>query len=508
MRRFAAAGVMVVALLGCPPPHVQQDAGPPMDSGAPFDAGPPIDAGDLDAGVDAGVDAGAPFDAGSFDPLDGAKSGTRLKLRWADFNGTRQIFQVYDTALGANCLPWSATDGRVYCIPGSTEVVFTDATCTTPIGAFAAPCGTHFSAPAFYGVYTATECDPAIGISRLDALYARGAVVSAPASVFTNHSGLTPCGPATLDPSSQFFSLLPVPLAAMVELTPQHRAGSGRFGQNLFVSSEGLALPTTISDPDFGACRPVSTNGTTSTSCLPTLVANEFAESTCSTPATRVNAQCPSPSFAAVYDPTCAVETWHAVRVGPSVAPTSVFEVAYMCQAWTSPASGDWYATTGPATVGTLGRRADTTGHDLEVMHLYEGDSRFRDGTLYDTAHRVECRITGVGDGTFGCLPNVASPVLYYTDPGCQTPILVFDRDPNPAGCNDAPVPTFTTSSVAIDQCSSLAELRPVLGPYPGTLYDHRSARCAVTTRTATHYELGAAMPSSAVPIATIVQDP
>lgn len=511
-------GLAVVAMVGCSAPSTDDsgtpmDSGMPVDSGTPSDSGTPVDAG-MDAGAvdsgtpsDAGMDAGVAFDAGTFDAQDGARSGTRLKLRWADFGGTRQIFDVYDTTVGATCSAWPFTDGNTYCTPQFGNVVYSNAACTTAVGITTPGCG---SPPSYFASSTYTNCDPRHGDSQLATLFTPGPVVTPP-KFYANNSGSSPCAEVTLAPNSVVYSLTPVALSSLAQLTPQTATATGRFAQTFLTSTDGLKLPTQLSDSTLNiGCTPLSTNGTTSAACLLNARQSQFySDATCMTPAIGVNNVCAAPAYAVVRDDTCAVDTYRAVSVGSQIPSNSLHGLSgTTCGGSGGPSNYTYYSTTATVAMGSVGRRADTTGHAIELMHLYEANSRFRDSVLYDSAHHVECYPDTFADGSYHCVPNTDGTRTYFSDMTCQTAVDIFDLRANPSGCNTAPVPATVYKFLSVGQCGYDFELHAVLGQYQGTLFDLASGSCAATTDPSTHYALGPVLPQTEFPAATIVQDP
>src|SRR5436305_1184989 len=96
------------------------------------------------------IDAAPPADASPDappDPLDGAKSGTRLKLKWAAYpDGTKQFLVWHDSQLSADCYPGSfASDPtKTYCMPQATSLTYSDLNCTQKISVeYTGGCGSQ-----------------------------------------------------------------------------------------------------------------------------------------------------------------------------------------------------------------------------------------------------------------------------------------------------------------------------------------------------------------------------
>src|SRR5258706_14101276 len=138
---------------------------------------------------DAAVQIDAPPDAP--DPLDGAKSGTRLKLRWFAYaDGTKQFNGLQDAMLGTTCSPWSFFgDTKLYCIPDATSVYYADAGCFTKISLNYTPCNNPQYA---YAVETqSTNC-----VSGVSHLYHVGALTSVANYYYKDSTGTCQTGGA------------------------------------------------------------------------------------------------------------------------------------------------------------------------------------------------------------------------------------------------------------------------------------------------------------------------
>jgi hypothetical protein len=127
----------------------QGRAGPKGDAGQPGPVGPPGPAGPLGPGGPVGPpgakgEPGTPGDAGS--PF--MRGGTRLKAVQTQYLGADgsqlaiREAQFFDEVLGVWCLPNTAADGAIRCMPAYTDIAwvrpnyFLDAACTRRVATY------------------------------------------------------------------------------------------------------------------------------------------------------------------------------------------------------------------------------------------------------------------------------------------------------------------------------------------------------------------------------------
>lgn len=130
--------------------------------------------GDGGGGDDTGGGGGG-GNSGSLDPLDIAKSGSRIKMKVLSSGDGAKILQGWvDTQRNNDECSWQvASDGMTRCLPTSiawsTASYFADASCTQLVGYSFKGC----TPPAYISVPSATSC-PNTGPT----IYTRGAAVS------------------------------------------------------------------------------------------------------------------------------------------------------------------------------------------------------------------------------------------------------------------------------------------------------------------------------------------
>jgi hypothetical protein len=124
---------------------------------------------------------------------DGLKSGSRLKLRWANFEGTKSYSGLFDSQRQDQGTPHRFADNRTYCVT-TTNVV----ECTMPIGPMADN--------SFF-----TETDPLTGNNLPAKIFSRGAQLSLPTYCTQSDTlaGTTTCTTVTTDTSTELYALDP-----------------------------------------------------------------------------------------------------------------------------------------------------------------------------------------------------------------------------------------------------------------------------------------------------------
>lgn len=130
--------------------------------------------GDDRGGGDDGGGGGGGGNGNSVDPLDVAKSGSRVKMKVLTSGDGAKILQGWsDTMRNEDCAWQVASDGMTRCLPTSvawsTASYFADPSCTTLVGYSFKGC----TPPAYISVPSATSC-PNTGPT----IYQRGAAVT------------------------------------------------------------------------------------------------------------------------------------------------------------------------------------------------------------------------------------------------------------------------------------------------------------------------------------------
>ncbi|MFN0250031.1 MAG: hypothetical protein ACKV2T_24320 [Kofleriaceae bacterium] len=128
-----------------------------------------------DGGDGSGGGGGGGGGGGEVDPLDIAKSGSRIKKKvLSSSDGAKSLHGWFDSQRDEDCTWQVASDGMTRCTPTAVAWggYFADASCTTPAGYYWANC----TPPAYISVTNTTAC-PA-NTTTGPTLYMRGAPIS------------------------------------------------------------------------------------------------------------------------------------------------------------------------------------------------------------------------------------------------------------------------------------------------------------------------------------------
>jgi hypothetical protein len=454
-------------------------------------------------------------DSGTDAPVentDGLKSGTRLKIRWNVFDGTKSFAAVYDSARQETCTPRRFSDAKIYCTPTpTTNVVYRDAACTMPIGRQLISCP---ATPVNYFI----ETDPLTCDSLPVRIYPKAAQISL-ASYYTLST--TGCA-MTSSTGYELFALGPqIPLTEFVTVEAPTTA-EGKVQRRFYEASDGARMFAGVFDNELGSeCFFVQDATKTSAKCVPSSVSAStyYGDAACTIPRAEFRTGCAVPKYATRPSAglgcafTSQVPAIHLT--GPLLATLPLYSGG-RCTL-TSPRPDHSYYPIGAELIepGQLTRAPAAQGSGrYRPIHYASGGNLIRDTWLYDTARQAECSPTTMQDGTVRCLP-VGNPYFRYdnfADAGCTMPLAVI-RVPNApaAGCTLPPLPVFATRTVTtqIPTCTSTVEVRPVGAAYTGTLYSGTPAACSpVILDNETAYALASPTSLEDFPAALVETDP
>lgn len=429
------------------------------------------------------LDGGGPGDDGSVLPT----SGSRLKLKWFDFAGARQIAGIRDTQLGKDCVPLPTVDGT-RCVPiRSLGIVgYADAGCTQPIGL--QPDNSCPSPNPEYFLEVAS--DPCtIGISRV---LARGATLG-PGDVYAKGEGSSCIGPATVQTRVSLGAELP--FADMASLSITAPVGSDRLRVSYLESSDGFRMPFGLYDAMLDTnCMPLVSGGRTVCAPEDTMRAL-YSDAACQVPIGITDDRCPPSRFIEREVGQCFREELAWFERGPSLAsvPTKYSYAGDTC-VMTTTSDADAYALGVELTVIELDRTPAAMGGRVRA-YAGGGASRFFDG-LYDSTLGIECLPEETATGAI-CVPTSTRSEAYFSDAACNEPIDLVDVDPD---CT-SPVPRFASTE---DECGNTISVQEVGAMFGGTVYTETSG-CTVIGTTDVRYEVGS---SVSLPTGTITIDP
>ena len=460
--------------------------------------------------------ADAPVGAPDAPPgtIDGAKSGTRLKLAWTDFAGTRAWTGFFDAQRQESCdiVTWS--DGHAYCVPSSSgQTSFRDAGCTQQVGR----------------VYKDTSCVTAPPPAYLIA-YDDGACTYAPSHLFQRGTKIavtqwfskasdgTCYGP--YDATGYDFYALGgevVPASDLVAVTLGAPLGASRLDPRTYTSADGFAFPGAIHDAAAGIdCVPQSPYaGATSAQCVPLDAgyASYFHDASCAAGELEIDQSCAAPQFAVSYADSCPTThgRYYAVGALNSGSPL-YYKTDTTCTATTPSTSYRYYGLGNELVLATVARAPDADpGHRIAPIHdTWEGNA-YRDAMLYDATTTTECSPYGFPDGSVRCIPTGYGTSTYYTDPACNFAIQLMGLYTGGPSCSPPPLPSYAISYVpdTAGTCKSTYDVHPVTSPYTGALYEKYGTTCyQLTTTYEAFYRVGAALPASTFAAGTRMTDP
>jgi hypothetical protein len=364
---------------------------------------------------------------------DGARSGSRLRITWIDFDGVRQWQpeegrhddagrlvndEVYfDRERDESCAaePW--LDGVVRCTPDVELVprkLFTDAACTTRVT----------DNPQTYR-YVA-DYDDKCGVRRLWHVFPVVRTVPVGQVYYIALDGK--CYPAST--MSNQLGVLGDELAPDVfaRLDIRNAPQDQRVAVRSRVGDDGLALPLALHDALLGPA--VVAHGETDVaapreSVSATGSALFFADDACTRAYVRVDRGCPAP-------PSAVTEAATYVAIGERASSSPMYaHPVGACERLASPPDGDFFEllTDSPIALASLTvTRADHPAHRLAVQHATTGHATLRLRELFDITLGGECVPRRFADDVIRCAPDPAAAALVpglFADAACQMRLYV-----------------------------------------------------------------------------------
>jgi hypothetical protein len=451
-----------------------------------------------------------PTDAGP-DPNEGATSGTRLKLKWIDFAGTRSADGIFDAQRNESCFltPWA--DGKVYCVPsGTASVVYSNSGCTAKVGLVyrQASC-TSVTPPTYLLEYSAQACQNAASH-----LYQRGAKVAV-SQYFEKYTDGTCGGPYTTT-SYDFYALgAEVPTTELAPATIGSPMGTGRLAQRYYESADGLKTPYRVHDALLGIdCYASSSGGgATSARCIPEDAAyiGNFHDAACSQMSASNEAACPAPKFAVKYG-SCPYDTpaYYPVAAAQTVPPL-YYDSGTSCVSTTPSTATKYYGTGQLLQLATPARAPDQTGKRIEKIHLTTPDGlSARDYALYDTQKTTECYPAQSSDGSVHCLPSGGGAQTLYTDASCANAVQIMTVYRGAATCSPPPLPSYSLTYKLTPSCTYDVEARPVGALHTAAVYEKYSDNTCHAFPSASYvlYDVGAPIAADQFASGTAITDP
>lgn len=340
-----------------------------------------------------------------------AVSGARLALHWYGYpDGTRQAEpdELYDTAQHTRCRPQRWVDGVVRCVPIADQVVHRDAACTALIGrALTTDEPTHF--------LDYEEVEDEILPSRV---YVAGDEATDVTEFYVEVRGAC-YGPYFSLPEVEYFAI--VGEVAGTDLVPirETEAGSGRIGLKLRVSDDGMRVPFGVRDRELDAdCTPTThPDGTATCDPVEATPASYFRDPGCAAPVVTVSTFAAPPTIARVLDAGgCA--RYHAV--GAELTVTALFRRdGDACVPANVSPRPRVFALDAPYALPSLTRTVEAVpGRRLQQIILGDGELRFPDERLFDTAMRGDCGRQQLDDVP-RCIPAALASSIRLFTPTC-----------------------------------------------------------------------------------------
>lgn len=435
--------------------------------------------------------------------INGASSGTRLKLGWVQTaDGMRHLSRTsldyYDSMREVDCRAEVWANGKTYCTPNHDFTAYSDADCTTPIMV------AHGTPPAYLA-----DVDSS---GRMVGMYEPGARTPSVTAYYTR-SGTACYGP-TSEPSDVYAV---TPVTDLVELTHAFH-GTGTLHDAWYEAADGFAAPryNKAFDPTLDVACTISWIGswTGEQLCDPDAAypTTAYASSDCMTDRLVVtNSADPAPAFGRVPTSQCGGPPDSRVfAVGSPTTPPSIYRKNGVTCSQSAPQPGKVYHPLG-SQVGTMVSVPialdAVAGYRLQPR-VYGAGLNVRTGVFYDTVLDLDC---GFGAVTGPCLPSYvrseqSSGRRLYTDVNCTSAIDVVAVADQP-GCAPTAAPKFAATTNTYPP-----ELHPVTTEHTAPLYYMTSTSCEPAEWDyvpLTHfYELGPAIPSSAFEQGTYYVDP
>jgi hypothetical protein len=450
---------------------------------------------------------GAPTDQPGDALLDGAQSGTRLKLEYFDFDTTRTLYGLFDAERGERCYLETWADGVTYCTPSDRgPIAYTDASCERAVGIVRREAGCTRPPPAYFSAYHGT-------CSRSHAhLYPRAEKLPA-ASYYVRDSTGACSGPAPAS-DGELYALGPeIAANALVATTQSEPVMAGRLGLRFHESADGMRVPASgeLFDASLGAsCQPINWTGETATGhCLPSATDAGLFEAGCSTRLASAPATCPAPEFAMVYA-ACPTAPARYFRAGDELAPAAIYvDTGASCQMLEVSPDLRYFAVGDEVEIAALSRERAGSGGRLEPVYFTTSDGlRVRDFELHDALLQTDCFPSENADGTTVCLPVGTHVSDYFIDEQCSSPIRLASVRRGDASCAPPSLPAFAIEYVLQPACGLAYVVHEVGALYTGGVYQRAGATCSqIVPNDTVFYRLGAQVPTNALVSGTLRVD-
>jgi len=452
------------------------------------------------------------------DPFDGARSGSRIKMRWWGYaDGAKQWVNdapFYDAVLAVDCRPGHLdSDTRQWCIPtGMLAVNYSDSTCQTQI---VVQNQSPFSQYVALYPYTPTFGSPPATFGATH-IYRLGAATTGDIVYYKDPNGA--CQAWGSYSGSNFYTIGAEVTSLLAEMTTSVPT-SGALGGRYVESADGFRYPVSLHDATEGYdCHPLHTwatvPGSTSTVCAPASVWNTayYSEGSCTQGAMFVNASSVVPTYVGVPPRSgCPADPASFYFVGSAITPSaqSAWDPKSQSCKPSSLSGVTFYGLGSSVSTQALARGPGAqAGQRIQRIHYTNGPTSYPELIVgYDTVMHTECAPVHQPDGTFPCLPFAYPIYSYFSDAACTTAIELAENHRQwPNACTTPAPYGFAVTTDA----SEFVHVYSVGSKYAGTIYFLNGASCEVypSPAAAEYYMVGAEIPSSSFANATLEVDP
>lgn len=433
--------------------------------------------------------AGCGYVVGTFES--GQVSGTRLKLVYFDFDGTRSIAGIYDAAREQNCDVKLWSNGRFYCTPTPAEkVVYADATCTNKVALTSNdPC----LVSDYLLEYDYSDCN-----APVKHLYERGKKVSITQYWYKSSQGCL--GPVSTRQRTAYGVGAEVTTANLVAIDRGSFQGGGRLQRQFLTSVDGLRmLSGQLRDTQLNIeCALVRSSGATTGACAPLHDApiSLFQDATCSAPVAATRTDCDAPQVAVQVD-SCGTSAKY-FALGSAVPNHALYSgTPQACQMSTAPSAHNYFSVGDEVNIATPSRSAASDGHRIEPIRFVMDGVLAPDRPLYDRQTQSECLPFKLADGNAYCLPFGGTVSTYYSDSRCTTAVDVITVYRGPETCSQPVPPAYALRERHDQRCANTHDVHRVTQQHVEPLFELVAGNCVkhVASDNYIKYDVGPPLP-------------
>jgi hypothetical protein len=378
------------------------------------------------------------------------------RYRYDDGTEQPEPNEFYDAEEHTSCRPLRWTDGVVRCIPVADAAMYVDQTCTDLVGR-----GTTITHPTHFIGFDRNR-----GRLAPARIYRAGAETAEVTQFYEKQDGV--CNGAITDPAIKYYAIGRELDASELVAIRDTELGEGAVGLRIRETDDGLVDAFGLHDRDLDVeCAPERNPGSAA-HCEPigAAPASVFRDSSCDEPAILVDVRNLVPAIAAVAD-SAGCTSYH--RVGGEVSDALYRRDGVTCVATVRSPTQRVFAVDAPIELPLLGRTLEEVpGRRLQRMILSEGDLRFADDLLFDTAIRAECQ-RRVVDGVTRCIPAAIATATTLFTAGCVIEVRVAEL---PQRTCERPAFALATAD------DGMIDIHAIGDPVSGTLFESVDGGC------------------------------